>query len=293
MTFESRFPQRSPEWRLRRRTLAFSRRPALMGIVNVTPDSFSDGGSFLAPQAAIDHALQLVQDGAEILDIGGESTRPYSAPVSTAEELRRIAPVVAAVCEQTDVPVSIDTSKAAVAEEALQAGAEIVNDVTGLEGDPNMLDVVLKYHPGVCAMHMRGTPQTMQDDPAYENVVEEIGDYLRRRRELLQEAGLDPLRVCLDPGIGFGKTHQHNLILLSRCGEYHALQRPLLVGHSRKGFIAHVLGDKEADRTAGVLGVSVQLALQGIQVLRVHDVRQVRDALLLFEAAGGLGATVG
>ena len=259
-----------------------------MGIVNVTPDSFSDGGRFYDPAAAVDHGLRLVEQGADLLDVGGESTRPYSTPISADEELRRVLPVVAALCERAGVPVSIDTSKAAVAAAALAAGAEIINDVTGLEGDPGMLQVAVDRGAGVCAMHMRGTPQTMQDDPQYADVVEEICGYLRGRRDALLAAGIERQRICLDPGIGFGKTHQHNLTLLAACSRFHALECPLLVGPSRKGFIGKVLEDKQADRTAGTIGVSLALARQGVQVLRVHDVGPVRQALLLFEASGGL-----
>jgi dihydropteroate synthase len=259
-----------------------------MGIVNVTPDSFSDGGLFFDPQRAVDHGLRLAGEGADILDIGGESTRPYSTPVDEAEELRRAAPVVAALCEQTSIPISIDTSKAAVAREALRAGAEIINDVTGLEGDAAMLDTVLQHSAGVCAMHMQGTPQTMQDNPSYDNVIEDIHRYLAARRDALLAAGVEREKICLDPGIGFGKTHQHNLTLLAHCGRYHVLGQPLLVGHSRKGFIGKVLGDKEADRTFAAVGVSLSLARQGVQVLRVHDVAATRQALLLFQASGGI-----
>ena len=285
---EQRFPPRATTWQLRTRELIFSRRPRLMGIVNVTPDSFSDGGPLLDARRAIEHGLHLADEGADILDVGGESTRPYSTPVTTDEELRRVLPVVQALCEQTRVPISIDTSKAAVARAALAAGAEIINDVTGLEGDPQMITVALEFAPGVCAMHMRGTPQTMQDDPRYRDVMADIREYLQQRRDALLAAGIARERICLDPGIGFGKTHQHNLTLVAQCGEFHELGCPLLVGHSRKGFIGKVLGDKEADRTAGSIGVALALARNGVQILRVHDVRPVREALLLFEASGGV-----
>lgn len=268
--------------------LEFGKRPLVMGIVNVTPDSFSDGGKFFDPDRAIEHALQLVHDGADLLDVGGESTRPYSEPVSEAEELRRILPVVAAVCERTTAPVSIDTTKSAVAQAALQAGAEIINDVTGLAGDAQMLEVARSSGAAVCIMHMQGTPQTMQDQPMYRDVVADISEYLRGRMETLAGSGIDRNRICLDPGIGFGKTHQHNLTLLANLWRFHELRQPLLVGHSRKGFIAKLIGDKDADRTAGTLGVSCSLAAQGVQILRVHDVRAVRDALLLFESTGGI-----
>lgn len=286
----SRLPQRATKWRLRTCEIAFSHRPLLMGIINATPDSFSDGGHCLAPAEAIEHGLRLVEQGADILDVGGESTRPYSTPVAAAEELRRVLPVVQALCERTRVPVSIDTSKAVVAAEAVAAGAEIINDVTGLEGDSRMLDIALSTGAGVCAMHMQGTPQTMQDDPLYGDVVEDICGYLQDRRDALLAHGLDRDRICLDPGIGFGKTHEHNLTLLAHCGCFHRLGCPLLVGHSRKGFIGKVLGDKQADRTAGTIGIALALARQGVQIIRVHDVLPVRQALLLFDAVGGIAA---
>lgn len=261
-----------------------------MGIVNVTPDSFSDGGKWLDPAAAIDHALALVADGADLLDVGGESTRPHSEPVSEAEELRRTASVVAAICEQTSVPVSIDTSKSVVASEAIAAGAEIVNDVTACTGDAAMTGLVVETGVGVCIMHMRGTPQTMQDDPRYDDATAEVRDYLAGRIAALTDAGVARDCICVDPGLGFGKTHDHNLTLLREVAEFHTLGAPILIGHSRKGFIAHVLGDKERDRTAGTIGVSLAMAAASVQVLRVHDVAATRDALLLFEAAGGLDA---
>ncbi|MBL8825643.1 MAG: dihydropteroate synthase [Planctomycetaceae bacterium] len=259
-----------------------------MGIVNVTPDSFSDGGRFDDPGRAVEQALKLAAEGAEILDIGGESTRPYAKPVSVDDELRRVVPVVQEVARQCGVPISIDTSKASVARAALDAGAEIINDVTGLEGDFEMLPLAVHSGAGICAMHMRGTPQTMQDDPRYDDIVNEIAAYLAARRDALFQAGVRPENVCLDPGIGFGKTHQHNLTLLAHCDRFHTLGCPLLVGHSRKGFIGKVIGDKEADRTAGTIGVSLTLARQGIQVLRVHDVAPVLHALQLFDATGGI-----
>ncbi|MCA9246778.1 MAG: dihydropteroate synthase [Planctomycetales bacterium] len=259
-----------------------------MGIVNVTPDSFSDGGKFFDPATAVAHALELADQGADILDIGGESTRPYSDPVSDAEELRRVVPVIEQVCRRTDVPVSVDTSKASVARAAIEQGAEIINDVTGLEGDERMLAVALETGAGVCAMHMQGTPQTMQDAPAYANVLEEIHDYLAARRDSLLAAGIVRERICLDPGIGFGKTHQHNLDLLAGCARLLDLGCPILIGHSRKGFVGKLLGDKDADRLYGTIGAALAVAAHGAQVVRVHDVRAVREALELFAAAGGI-----
>lgn len=259
-----------------------------MGIVNVTPDSFSDGGEFFDHRAAVEQGLRLAAEGADILDIGGESTRPYSEPVTAEEELRRVIPVIAKLCDKTSIPVSIDTSKARVAREALAAGAEIINDVTALTADADMLPLATETGAGICAMHMRGTPQTMQDNPTYDDVVRDIRLYLTQRLERLTQAGIPRERICLDPGIGFGKTHQHNLTLMAHCREFHELGQPLLVGHSRKGFIGKVLGDKEADRTAGTIGAALSLARQGVQVIRVHDVRAVREALALFAACGGM-----
>lgn len=279
---------RAPHWQLRSRILEFSRRPLLMGIVNVTPDSFSDGGRFFNHDAAITHALQLEADGADLLDIGGESTRPYSEPITADEELQRVIPVVEQLAKQSRIPISIDTSKASVALAAIQAGAEIINDVTGLQGDPQMVRVAIDTSAGVCVMHMRGTPQTMQDRPTYNDVVAEVGEYLRERRDRLVTAGITRERICLDPGIGFGKTNEHNIEIMAHCHEFHSLGCPLLVGHSRKGFLGKLIGNREADRMNATIGAALGLAVQGVQILRVHDVRPVREAMLTFEAADGL-----
>lgn len=281
-------PHEPPVWDLGTRRLTFGRRPSVMGILNVTPDSFSDGGRHLDPTAAVDTALRMEDDGAAIVDIGGESTRPYSDPVAADEEIARVLPVIERLRGRLAIPISIDTGKAAVAAAAIAAGAEIINDVTGLDGDPEMAAVARSHRVGVCVMHMRGTPQTMQDDPKYDDVVREIADYLLARREDCLAKGIPHERICLDPGIGFGKTHAHNLRLLRSVGRFVRLGSPLLIGHSRKGFIAHVLGDKQADRTAGTLGVSLAVARQGAHLLRVHDVRETVDGLKLFEASGGL-----
>ncbi len=278
---------RADHWRLRQRVLHCSSRPLLMGIVNVTPDSFSDGGLFADSDAAVAHALELARQGADLLDIGGESTRPFAESVDEAEELRRVLPVIEMLAGQVDVPLSIDTSKPAVAREALAAGAEIINDVTGVT-DPAMIEIAAHCGAAVCVMHMLGTPRTMQDDPVYEDVVREVLDYLRRRRDMLVSAGIEQDRIALDPGIGFGKTTQHNLQLLRSIDRLHELGCPVLVGHSRKRFIGEVQGDAETDRTAGTIGAALAIARRRVQIIRVHDVAAVRQALLLFEAAGGL-----
>src|SRR5262245_15791503 len=199
----SRSP-RAAHWQLRTCRLEFQALPRLMGILNATPDSFSDGGSFFDSGRAVDRGLQLVGEGVDILDVGGESTRPYSTPVATDEELRRVMPVIEKLAARVNVPISIDTSKAAVAAAAMSAGAQIVNDVTGLTGDPEMLQLVLEHQPGVCIMHMLGTPQTMQDNPQYQNVVGEVFEFLRGRRDALEAAGLPRDHMAFDPGIGFG-----------------------------------------------------------------------------------------
>ncbi|HEX4145737.1 MAG TPA: dihydropteroate synthase [Pirellulales bacterium] len=288
----SRFPARATRWRIGTRTIELPRRPLVMGIVNVTPDSFSDGGIYQDPIAAANRCLEMAAAGADLIDIGGESTRPYANPTSLADELARVVAVLKRLAGKLPIPISIDTTKAAVARAAIDAGAEIINDVSALTADPAMIPLAATTGAGVCAMHMLGTPATMQDDPRYGDVVIEVRQYLARRRDALVSAGIDRRRIALDPGIGFGKTHQHNLTLLAHCHELHALGCPLLVGHSRKGFIGKVLGDKEADRLAGTIGTALSLARQGVQIVRVHDVGPVRQALMLFEATGGIDGQV-
>ncbi len=278
-------------WRLKTQVLelpgpgANLHRPLVMGIVNVTPDSFSDGGRLADVEAAVAHGLKLVADGADILDVGGESTRPFSDPVDAAEEWHRVGEVVRRLARETTVPLSIDTSKASVAARALEAGAEIINDVTGLEGDPKMLRVAVDSAAGVCAMHMQGTPRSMQVAPRYDDVVAEIHAYLRGRRDALEAAGIPRDRICLDPGIGFGTTHEHNLPLRAHAAAVLDLGTPILVGHSRKGFIGkaieRALGRPPTmeERDAGTAAAACHLADAGIQIVRVHAVGVVRAAL--------------
>ncbi len=275
---------RATAWQLKTRTMTFDGMPAIMGIVNVTPDSFSDGGKFYTPSQAVDHALRLEDAGADVLDIGGESTRPYSDAVETAEELRRVLPVIEAVRDRVQIPISIDTSKAAVAAAAIERGAEIINDVTGLEGDPEMLPLAVQSRVGVCAMHMQGRPPTMQDQPTYTDVTAEIYQYLEQRDQALLAAGIEPGRICLDPGIGFGKTHAHNIELLQVAARFLDLGRPILIGHSRKAFLGKLIGDMQADRLAANVGVSLAMADKGIQLVRVHDVQAVHDAFRCYQA---------
>ena len=275
---KNEFPNHS-RWKLRTQTLAITQTPLIMGILNVTPDSFSDGGSYLTAQDAIDHGLRLAAEGADIIDIGGESTRPYSQSVSAQQEIERVVQVVRGIADQSDVPVSIDTSKSAVAIAAIEAGAQIINDVTGLTGDSDMLQVAAESGVGVCAMHMQGTPATMQDNPRYTNVVAEVLAYLQQRKACLLDAGIPLEKTCLDPGIGFGKTHQHNLELLAGCEAFLELGCPILIGHSRKGFIGKLLNDKDADRDSGTLAISLLMAQKKMHVLRLHQIAPTVAAL--------------
>jgi len=271
-------------WQLRDRTLTIARRPLVMGIVNVTPDSFSDSGKWLDTSAAIAHALTLIEQGADILDVGGESTRPGAEPVPVEEELRRVVPVVAEIAKRANVPISVDTLKDVVARECLKAGAAIINDVSGFR-DPAMIDIAKEHRAGVVVMHMRGDPSTMQNNPQYSDVVAEVTTYLQERLRVLGECGIPPEAVCLDPGIGFGKTQSHNLELLANLDSVARLNRPVCLGVSRKGFIGKLCGRELAERDAGSLAVACFAAARGqAHVLRVHDVSGARDAAILLEA---------
>ena len=259
-------------------------RPALvMGVVNVTPDSFSDGGNFFDANAAIEHALQLVAEGADVLDIGGESTRPNATPVSEAEELRRVLPVIEALASRVAVPLSIDTLKPAVAQAALRAGASLVNDVAANRDDDAMWRVVAEAGAGYVLMHMQGTPATMQKNPRYENVVEEVGAFFTERLARLQATGVAMEQIILDPGIGFGKTLEHNLQLLAGLKRFTKWERPLLVGLSRKSFLKEIGGEIGAGgadgRLAGSLAGACWAVEQGASIIRAHDVAATRQAL--------------
>ena len=254
-----------------------------MGIVNVTPDSFSDAGRFLDPERAIAHARELVAGGADLLDIGGESTRPGARGVSADEELARVAPVLAGL-DDVNVPISIDTSKAHVAEVALDAGAKIVNDVTALRSDPAMAGLCAARDCFVVLMHMRGTPRTMQENPTYADVVEDVKAFLAQRIEFVIGEGVAEERIWVDPGIGFGKTVRHNLELLNRLRELRELGRPIVIGTSRKRFIGTITGREVDDRLGGTIATTVLAMQAGADVLRVHDVREVRDAMVVAEA---------
>jgi dihydropteroate synthase len=266
-------------------------RPAVMGIVNVTPDSFSDGGRFLDPGAAVAHGLALVAAGADLLDVGGESTRPGAEPVPQAEELRRVAPVIARLAADAGVPVSVDTSKSAVAVAALEAGAVIVNDVTAATGDPEMFPAVAAAGAGLVLMHMQGDPRSMQDAPTYADVVVDVGDFLVGRVARARDAGIDSGSLCVDPGFGFGKTAAHNLTLLARLGELvERIEVPLLVGTSRKSFIRAVLGDGEHARDDGTVATVVWAVDRGARIVRVHDAGAAADALKLLDVMSAIDA---
>jgi dihydropteroate synthase len=255
-----------------------------MGIVNVTPDSFSDGGRFLDPAAAVAHGRALLAEGADVLDVGGESTRPGAAPVGAAEELDRVLPVVTALA-QAGATVSVDTTKAAVAAPCLAAGARWVNDVSALRADPDLAGAAADAGAEVCLMHMLGEPRTMQADPRYDDVVDDVRAFLEARLAAAVAAGVPEERIWLDPGIGFGKTLEHNLALLGRLDALVALGRPVLVGTSRKSFLGRLTGRAEAaDRLAGTLATTVLARARGARGFRVHDVAAARDALLVADA---------
>jgi dihydropteroate synthase len=259
-------------------------RPAVMGVLNLTPDSFSDGGRFLDPVAAVTHGRRMAEEGADLIDIGGESTRPGSEPVGEEEELRRVMPVLEALSAQLELPLSIDTSKARVASAALTAGASFVNDIWALRGDARMAETVASADVEVCLMHMQGDPKRMQDDPRYEDVVSEVKAFLEERLAFAVEEGIAEERVWLDPGIGFGKTLGHNLELLRRLDEIVAIGRPVVIGASRKRFIGTLTGRSEAERVGGTAAANLIAFDRGASMFRVHDVAETRDALAVAAA---------
>ena len=263
---------------------AFPRPALVMGIVNVTPDSFFDGGRFLDAPAAVAHALQLVEQGAEILDIGGESTRPGALPVSEAEELRRVMPVIEQLAGRVTVPISIDTVKPGVARAALAAGASLVNDVAANRDDTALWEVVAEARAGYVCTHMQGTPQTMQVNPAYTDVVREVGEFFSERMRRLNDCGVGREQIILDPGIGFGKAVEHNLQLLGAARSFIGLERPLLVGVSRKSFIGKLLGAELSARLPAALACACMAVASGIQIVRAHDVAETVQAIRMTEA---------
>jgi len=261
------------------RLIEFPDRPLIMGIVNVTPDSFFDGGRYLDAEAAVAHAVQLVEEGADLLDVGAESTRPGADAVDEAEERRRALPVVNAVAKAVTVPISIDTSKAAVARAALDAGAVLVNDVTALRGDPAMVDVVARTGAGIVLMHMYGTPRTMQQAPRYDDVVGEISDFLEERIRFAMAHGIVRRQIILDPGIGFGKLLVHNLTLLAQLRRFEQFDCPLLVGVSQKAFLGQLMDRPLQERQWGTAAAVAMAVDRGAGILRVHDVRAMKDVV--------------
>jgi len=256
----------------------------LMGIINVTPDSFSDGGLYRQSHDAVEQARRLIADGADILDIGGESTRPYAEPVSVSEELSRVIPVINEIRRFSDIPISIDTMKAAVAREALLAGATIINDVSALRHDPLMLELVKQTDGQVIIMHMQGTPGNMQDNPTYSDIITEISLFFQERLSLLHSEGVDLNRITIDPGIGFGKKLQHNLSILRHLKKLSSLGQPILLGHSRKRFLGDLTGIDTPDRDLVTAVVSALCQDKGVSIIRVHDISSTRYALQVSQA---------
>ena len=271
-------------WIARDHQFDFPRPMIVMGIVNATPDSFSDGGHFLDPDAAVTHALRLANEGAEILDIGGESSRPGSAAVSEQEELDRVIPVIERLAMQPELVLSIDTQKPNVAREAIATGASIVNDIAANREDPEMWQIVAEANAGYICMHMQGTPQTMQTKPVYDDVTDSVRAFFDERLKRLAVVGLRPEQVALDPGIGFGKTLEHNIKLLRYLNKFSLVERPLLLGASRKSFIEKLLGVPVDDRLPASLACATWAAIQGSQIIRVHDVAETVQAVRMTEA---------
>ncbi|MBI5845363.1 MAG: dihydropteroate synthase [Deltaproteobacteria bacterium] len=271
-------------------SLELGEKARIMGIVNVTPDSFSDGGHFFDHRKAMEHGLELAEAGADILDVGGESTRPFSDPVTVEEEMRRVIPVIEALRKKTGLPISVDTRRSATARAALSAGATIINDVSALSDDPAMAALVAERGAAVILMHMLGSPKTMQQDPQYSDVVKEVRDYLEARVKFAVSAGIPKERIVIDPGIGFGKTIEHNLALIRNIPAFDSLGVPVLIGHSRKAFIRRLLAadlGREADRgeiETGTQAVTAMCAASGAHIIRVHDVKAARAAIILARA---------
>jgi len=276
--------RKSYSWKCRGRTLELGERTLVMGILNTTPDSFSDGGIFIDPDAAVEHALEMVEQGADIIDVGGESTRPGADPVSVTEEIRRTVPVIEGIRRHSGIPLSIDTTKAAVASEAIAAGADIINDISSFETDSGMVEVAASTGAGVVLMHMQGTPRTMQNDPVYDDVVLEVCNYLMARIDFAMQHGVACDSMVIDPGIGFGKTVEHNLELLRNLSELQHAGRPLLIGASRKSFIGRITGRTDpAQRLAGSLGIAAWAVAGGAHILRVHDVLDTCDVCRMLD----------
>ena len=265
-------------------TLELGRRTHIMGILNVTPNSFADGGLYFQRDRAIEHALQMARDGADILDVGGESTRPYSEEVLVHEELDRVIPVIEALSKEVNIPISIDTCKAEVAREALRAGASIINDINALRFDPGMVSVAAEAEVPVVLMHMQGTPGNMQDNPAYDQLIPEILGFLKEAMDRAVEGGIRKDLVIVDPGIGFGKTFDHNLEIIRDLARFRSLKRPILLGSSRKAFIGRIVDKEVAERDTGTMATIAAGVLHGAHIVRAHHVKMTRDTVRVMDA---------
>ena len=263
------------------------KRPLLMGILNITPDSFSDGGKYLTLNEALKHAHEMIEEGVDIIDIGGESTRPGSEPVSADEELKRITPIIEALKKDSDIAISVDTYKAEVMKEAIDMDVAMINDVYALR-QPGAIDVIKHSKVGICLMHMQGTPQTMQINPQYTNVVNEVKLFLEARANDLVSEGIDKSRMILDPGFGFGKTFEHNIELLQHLESLQSLKLPLLVGLSRKSFIRKILSGEHDDHLSGSIAAAIFSVIKGAKILRVHDIKETKSALKVINVAQGI-----
>ncbi len=273
------------QWKIVERVFDLSRQGLIMGVLNVTPDSFSDGGKFLTTEKAVEHGMQMAAEGADLIDVGGESTRPGAEPIAAEEELHRVIPVIEKLRPKIHIPISIDTSKAQVASAAIETGASIVNDVTGGRGDEEMLPLVAETKSAFIIMHMQGNPRTMQLEPRYADVASEVADFFRQQYARAIECGSDPMAIAFDPGIGFGKTLEHNLELLAQLEKIRVHDRPLVIGVSRKGFLAKLIGAPEMEARLGpTLALTSLLRSRGADVFRVHDVKENATALRVTEA---------
>jgi len=273
--------------RLKDHVLPAGERTCIMGILNVTPDSFSDGGSYLDTAKALDRAVRMEAEGADMIDIGGESSRPGARRITAEEELGRVLPVIKAVAESVSVPVSIDTYKSEVARQCLSAGASVVNDITALRGDPKMAATAAEFDAGIILMHMRGNPEDMQDDPFYYDVMEEIRSYLEASIDIAHEAGIDPGKIMIDPGIGFGKALEHNVSIIRDLGFLADLGKPIMLGTSRKSFLGAITGKDVSGRIFGTAASCALAVLNGAAIIRVHDVDQMRDVARVADAIKG------
>ncbi|MCJ7748850.1 MAG: dihydropteroate synthase [Desulfobacterales bacterium] len=276
--------------RCRKRTFKLGKQTLLMGVLNVTPDSFSDGGLFLDREKAIAQGLKMVEEGADLIDIGGESTKPGSKPLGLEEELRRVIPVIEALAKEVDVPISIDTYKSTVAKKAIEAGAQMINDISGLHFDPDLAHVASKEDVPLILMHTRGTPETMQKDVHYESLFSEILQYLRESIQRAESAGLDPGQIVIDPGIGFGKTLEDNLLIIKNLQEFRILGKPILLGTSRKTFIGKILHAEVTERLEGTLSRIAIGVLNGAHIIRCHDVLEAKKAISVADAIRLAGA---